>query len=1253
MTLAHLPEDLGLLDGVYAEIGLQLVGRIELSGVVAGAARDHGEQLGEHVRGGHPARRRTRSSRTSDRRGGSHRRGRRSGRCHRRGRCRSRSRSGSDRLGPELTAVDEGSLKLIARQPARVGAGVDDARIALGGALPRGQRELAAKPCGEAEGVVDRVASPGREPQRAQVRIGLAQVRDRRNQTVLQRLDRDGVFDARAHRVAGEALGVGDDDLRCSRAKRRRQAGHLGGCRTPARRRVRLVGQEHAPAGKALGGLAGAPQHLLGEAADLAGDVVAVQARAVEGRVGDVRADERGHRLHAARRDVFRLLQHEAYGAHAEDHAVTTPIKRQRRVLDLGLDGRSAGREEPGADPGHQHRIGDVVRADHDDPASAPKAQPVFGDSDGLSGARAGRVDLRVRPARADVLRELAVSHRQNLEQEATIEGLSSIGLSGLRVGLNVLNELVVAGERRREHDSGVVPHAGRQHPAGRHALSVGSLAVAAHQRDPGVLQRFKAGRERKLRGDVEGAHQRGVHPVVFLEVKMRLGAGELNDAVRGVREDELALSGDRVLDEAADLLSDHRGAVGVADVDDAVFTGQHALDVVVGEHLFARRQAQRGTRTNDREAERIEADERGRSRGLRGHGRTGGGSSDGCDRRRSRARSGRRDRSSSLKSLPGRGQQRLHCGEQRVREAGRIQAADVLLRDLGQEPRDDLAARIPAKARARIGGERRRATGWNANRARRAHALARVVDERAQCAMVAQSEVRIMLQTEVLPHARDDVGELDGVDAEVGFEIEVHVQRLDRPAGLASDDLEDVALDRRRAVLHGVAHGGCRRDRLRARLQRRCRRTARRAAGKKLLVGPTHRVRRRRDRETEREQRRERVEEREHAAALGLVGVERAMRAVLEDVDDKAAQRALGTTLDEDARAIGVHALDLGDPLDRARDLTGEDVDRGVAGARTRGVVTAVDVGRDAATRLTQVQARQYATQRLGGRRDDARVEGVADRQRVHGQTAAAEGFDRRFHGLALAGDDGLSRAILVGGDDVARDLRQDRFHGLDVGRDAGHLAEVRQLHRGHLASARRNGDERVFKGQHAGRDGSAVLAEAVTRDHFRTNAERGQQAQQRDVDGQRGRLADLGLPQAIKLLFFGDRRVAPDQLGERAPELRGHHRVGFREGLRDDREVGREVEAHVDVLRALTGENKGQLPIARHIFNVHAALTEQVIALALLHRLNHAIQLLDALFFVLGCGRDPQRRVGLVGLGLTALKRPATRDQLFGRIG
>ena len=91
-------------------------------------------------------------------------------------------------------------------------------------------------------------------------------------------------------------------------------------------------------------------------------------------------------------------------------------------LLDHFVGGGRAAGQEAGADPLEQMVGGDVVGRDDDHAAAAPGADPVLGQRHGLGGARAGRVDLRVRPAGADEFGELRVAHRQDAEQEAAVE---------------------------------------------------------------------------------------------------------------------------------------------------------------------------------------------------------------------------------------------------------------------------------------------------------------------------------------------------------------------------------------------------------------------------------------------------------------------------------------------------------------------------------------------------------------------------------------------------------------------------------------------------------------------------------------------------------------------------------------------------------------------------------------------------------------------------------------------------------------
>ena len=67
---------------------------------------------------------------------------------------------------------------------------------------------------------------------------------------------------------------------------------------------------------------------------------------------------------------------------------------------------------------------GGVVGGHDQHPAAAPGADPVLGERDRLRGARAGGVDLGVRPARPDQLGELRVAHREDAEEEPAVEGV-------------------------------------------------------------------------------------------------------------------------------------------------------------------------------------------------------------------------------------------------------------------------------------------------------------------------------------------------------------------------------------------------------------------------------------------------------------------------------------------------------------------------------------------------------------------------------------------------------------------------------------------------------------------------------------------------------------------------------------------------------------------------------------------------------------------------------------------------------------
>ena len=132
---------------------------------------------------------------------------------------------------------------------------------------------------------------PRRQVQRTELGVDLLEVRDRRDEAGLQRLDRHDVLDADAHRVAGEPLGVGDHD---PLGRRRRRP---GAARAPPPRRCRRARacrsrarRTRAAARSSRAGRRCAPRRCATSVLHHLPDVLDVEPRAVEGAVGRHRA---------------------------------------------------------------------------------------------------------------------------------------------------------------------------------------------------------------------------------------------------------------------------------------------------------------------------------------------------------------------------------------------------------------------------------------------------------------------------------------------------------------------------------------------------------------------------------------------------------------------------------------------------------------------------------------------------------------------------------------------------------------------------------------------------------------------------------------------------------------------------------------------------------------------------------------------------------------------------------------------------
>ena len=513
-------------------------------------------------------------------------------------------------------------------QPAVVARAAVDALGRARDAARQRQRKLRAKAGREVDGVLHRVAPAATQRQRAQLGVGLFQVRHRRNNAMLKDLERDHIFNADAHRVAGEAFGVRHHDLAGGRAKGSAQRGHLGRGAAAARGREGLVRDEYGLRGNrapvdaeaALGGGDQLVHHV--------GDMVDIQAGAVEGAVARFAAQQLDYAAHATLAHRVFAFDHQRACAHAQDRAVAAAVERQRGLGHAVVGGSGAGGQEARADPLHQPLASDVVGGNHQHAPAASVSHPVFGQCNRLRGAGTGRIHVGVRAARADILGELAVAHRQNAEDKAPVEFIGralqllaqranparQLGQRGrvagvaaqvfergklraaafpLVVALELVGHAVEAGEGAGEnHASFIAQGLGQQPALGQEGAQAG-LLIRLHQRDARFAQRVEAGGDCELGGDVECFDQLGRHAILAAQVECARARGQLDHVVR-IGERFKTAATVFALHQPRDALGEHVGAEALGDQVDELLAMQDAQGVVGVHHrLFRARQAQ------------------------------------------------------------------------------------------------------------------------------------------------------------------------------------------------------------------------------------------------------------------------------------------------------------------------------------------------------------------------------------------------------------------------------------------------------------------------------------------------------------------------------------------------------------------------------------------------------------------------------------------------------------------------------------
>ncbi len=504
--------------------------------------------------------------------------------------------------------------------------------------LPPQERhaDLRTEPRTQPQYVPHRVGPALGQVQRAEFRVHLLEVGDRRHYPGFQDLGRYDILDPHGHGMPGRPLGVGDQDPAGIVPEYMAQ-GEDFRRRTPAARRgIGLMGNENglgnnrAPFDPPLGlGFGDQPFHDVADMRD-------VEPGSVEGAVGHDGIQNSAEGPDPALPRRLPAFEHDGRSPHPDDQAVPPAVERRGRVLDDIVGRGTAGGEETRTEPSHQVFRRDVVGGNDDDALAPPHPDPVMGQPEGLRTARTRAVGGCVRPACPDVLGELRVAHRQDAEQEAAVE-LVGIGvyvlaqrihplpdvpsdavdrpfgcfIEGLElfealaldavpvIPLDDLGQGIVPRESGREQNPGVVPDGVGKHPPVGQLRPLRRRLVAHDQRNAGIAERVDPGGDRELRHAVKCGDAVFRESKFAPDVEIPGAGGKFDDIVEAVDRLKTPLPG-LGLDQARDVLVHHRLPKMHRDLPDESVPSQDPLDIGVVENLRGSGQAEGGTRDAD-----------------------------------------------------------------------------------------------------------------------------------------------------------------------------------------------------------------------------------------------------------------------------------------------------------------------------------------------------------------------------------------------------------------------------------------------------------------------------------------------------------------------------------------------------------------------------------------------------------------------------------------------------------------------------
>ena len=203
----------------------------------------------------------------------------------------------------------------------------------------------------QVDGVLDGIGTTFRQVQLSEFGINFLEVGNRGHAAGFKRFDGDDIFDAGAHGMTGETLGVGDHDAIRDIAEDAAKRVDLGGGTASPSRSIGFMGNENCLWGD-LASRNAALRFSFGHQGfhDLP-DVLDIETSAVEGAVVRRGGQHFTDRLYAACTRDLGALYYQSCGAHADQHAVPSTVEGNGGICNHFVGGGGSSGQEARTHP--------------------------------------------------------------------------------------------------------------------------------------------------------------------------------------------------------------------------------------------------------------------------------------------------------------------------------------------------------------------------------------------------------------------------------------------------------------------------------------------------------------------------------------------------------------------------------------------------------------------------------------------------------------------------------------------------------------------------------------------------------------------------------------------------------------------------------------------------------------------------------------------------------------------------------------